>query len=288
LQQAANLSPHESWIQANLAWALGKCGNWQQAEVTIAQAIKLDGHSAFALGLQAWISVNLQRWKNAISAGRLAITKSKQTNTDNSQELQRWVYPYLTVALDKALVSKQAIDVERCIQEFSIQVPDSAFAWGFKGWRQATCGQWADALTSFKQATCHANAPAWVFVNLGIVQEHLQNFQNAFQIYEACSQKFPNNALVLFRLGTLFGKQGQWLQAYVYLEKAIQLKPNYPEAYHNLGWVLLNIQGQDGQVDHFREILSAYRQAAELYSQQQKYQLCQSIKRAFQAVEIEL
>lgn len=288
LQQAIKLSPHESWIQANLAWALGKCSNWQQAEVTIAQAIKLDSHSAFALGLQAWISVNRQQWKNAISAARLAITKSKQTNTDNSQELQRWVYPYLTVALDKASVSKQAIDVERCIQEFSTQVPDSAFAWGFKGWRQATCGQWADALTSFKQVTLHAKAPAWAFVNLGIVQEHLQNFQNAFQIYEACSQKFPNNTLILFRLGTLFGKQGQWLQAYVCLEKAIQLKSDYPEAYHNLGWVLLNIQGQDGQVDHFREILSAYRQAAELYSQQQKYQLCQSIKRAFQAVEIEL
>lgn len=35
LQQAVNLSPGESWMQANLAWAFGKLGKWQQAETAV-------------------------------------------------------------------------------------------------------------------------------------------------------------------------------------------------------------------------------------------------------------
>lgn len=175
LQQAGNLSPNQSWIHANLAWALGKSGNWQQAETAVVRALQLDGNSTFALGLQAWIAVNQQQWKPAIRAARLAITQSKQANLNNSQELQRWVYPFLTVALDKAVVTQQASDVDRCIQEFINQVPDSAFAWGFKGWKQASQDLWADALHSFEQATRQPHAPAWVFLNLGIVHEHLRN-----------------------------------------------------------------------------------------------------------------
>jgi hypothetical protein len=72
------------------------------------------------------------------------------------------------------------------------------------------------------------------------------------------------------------------------LEKATQLKPDYAEAHHNLGWVLFNIKDQKGQVENFRAMRSAYRKAAELYSQQQKYALAQAIKQAFQAIDSEI
>jgi tetratricopeptide (TPR) repeat protein len=288
LQQAANLAPNEFWIQANLAWALGKSGSWQQAETTVARALQLDSDSAFALGLQAWIAVNRQQWKPAIYAARQAIAKSKQTNPNNCQQLQRWVYPCLTVALDRAVVTKQARDVERCIQEFTAQVPDSVFVWGFKGWRQGSQGLWADAIPSFEQAKRQAQAPAWVFLNLGIAHEHLRNIQGAIQVYEAYSRTFQNDAFALFRLGTLLGRQRLWLQARSCLERAVQLKPGYAEAYHNLGWVLLNSKSQDGHVENFTKMWSAYRKAAELYAQQQKYALAEGIKQAFQVVGVEL
>ena len=97
LQQAANLAPQEAWIQANLAWALGKSGNWQQAETAVAKALELDANCTFALGLQAWIAVTQQQWKPAIRAATQAIFKSKQTPSKNSQELHRWIYPYLII-----------------------------------------------------------------------------------------------------------------------------------------------------------------------------------------------
>ncbi len=286
LQQAANLSPNQAWIQANLAWALGKLDKWQQAENAVA-TIQLDSNS-IALGLQAWIAVNQQQWKPAIRAARLAITKSKQTNTHKCQELQRWLYPCLIIALDRAVVTQHSRDVERCLQEFTTQVPDSAFVWGFQAWKQASLSLWADAIPLFEQATRKPKAPCWVFFNLGITHEQLKNIPAAIQAYEAGNHKFQDNAFTLFRLGTLLGQQGQWLQARSHLAKAVQLKPEYAEAHHNLGWVLLNIKSLDGHVENFREMWSAYRKAVELYAQQEKYALAQGIKQAFQVVGVDL
>ncbi len=287
LQQAVHLSPNESWLQANLAWVYGKLSKWQQAETAVSKALQLDCNSTFTLGLQAWIAVNQQQWKPAIRAARIAITQSKQTNTIKSQELQHWVYPCLTVALDRAVTTKQASDVDRCIQEFTTQVPDSAFAWGFKGWRQGSLGLWTDVLLNFQQAKRQSRVRSWVFLNLGITYEHLQDIQKAIAVYEACNQILPNDPFTLFRLGTLLGQQRQWLQASSFLERAIELKPDYAEAHHNLGWVLLNIKSQDGSVKNFREMWIAYPKAVELYSKQQKFVLAQAIKQAFQAVGIE-
>lgn len=115
----------------------------------------------------------------------------------------------------------------------------------------------------------------------------MHNFQAAIQAYETHSQQFSPHAFVLLRLGTLYGRLGQWKKARSCLETAVQEKSNYAEAYHNLSWVLLNIKDQDGQLENFREILSSYRKAAELYTQQQKHPLAQGIKQAFQAVGID-
>ena len=289
LQQAAHLASRESWIQANLAWALGKTGNWQQAQIAVTQALQLDPHATFALGLQAWIAVNQQQWKPAIRASRQAITKSKQQHSNNSQPLQRWVYPCLTVALEKAVISKQSRDVERCLEEFITRVPDSAFAWGFKGWKQAVSGLWNEAQINFERASCHPQVPGWVLGDRGIIQERLHDIQGAIQTYEACTQKLTPNAFSLFRLGTLLGRMGHWSLARSHLEKAIQLKSDYAEAYHNLGWVLLNQKDLlETQVQQVRDMLSAYRQATELYSQQHKPHLAGAIGQAFQMAGVEL
>ncbi|MBD2456693.1 protein kinase [Nostoc sp. FACHB-87] len=288
LQQAANLSPQESWIQANLAWALGKSGNWQQAKIAVNQALSIDANCTFALGLQAWIYVKQQQWKPAVRAATQAVFKLKQAPLTNSKESQKWIYPYLIFALEKAVITQQANDVERRIQEFLAQVPDSSVAWGLSGWKKAKYGLWNDALSSFEQASRKTQVPSWVLINYGITQENLQNLQGAIQIYQIYDQKLPPHAFVCFRLGTLYGKLGQWTQARIHLEKAIHLNPNYAQAYHNLGWVLLNIKNQDGQVENLREMLSVYRKASELYTHQQKSSFATSIQQSFQLVGMNL
>jgi serine/threonine protein kinase/lipoprotein NlpI len=288
LQQSANLSPQEAWIQANFAWALGKTGNWQQAEIAVNQALSIDANCTFSLSLQAWIYTKQQQWKPAVRAATQAVFRLKQTPLRNSKESQLWIYPYLIMALEKAVITQQANDVERRIQEFITQVPDSSVAWGLMGWKKAKYGLWDDALTNFEQASRKAQVPSWILINYGITQEHLQNIPGAIQVYEVHSQKLPPHAFICFRLGTLYGKLGQWLQARIHLEKAIHLNRNYAQAYHNLAWVLLNLKNQDGQVENFREMLSAYRKARELYTAQQKPTLAAGIQQAFQLVGMSL
>lgn len=288
LQQSANLSPQEAWIQANFAWALGKTGNWQQAEMAVNQALSIDANCTFSLSLQAWIYTKQQQWKPAVRAATQAVFRLKQTPLSNSKESQLWIYPYLIIALEKSVITQQANDVERRIQEFITQVPDSSVAWGLMGWKKAKYGLWDDALTNFEQASRKAQVPSWILINYGITQEHLQNIPGAIQVYEVHSQKLPPHAFICFRLGTLYGKLGQWQQAKIHLEKAIHLNRNYAQAYHNLAWVLLNLKNQDGQVENFREMLSAYRKARELYTVQQKPALAAGIQQAFQLVGMSL
>ncbi len=288
LQQAANLCPQAAWIQANLAWALGKTGNWQQADNAATKSLQIDSNCTFTLGIQAWIAANQKQWKMAIRAATPAIFKSKQTPSANSQKLQLWVYPLLIFALEKAVVTKQARDVERRIEEFITQNPDNAWGWGFKGWKKSRQGLWNEALPCFEQATLQAQVPNSVIINHGIALEHSNNIQEAIKVYETHTHKFGDDAFVLFRLGTLWGRIGQWIQAKSHLEKAIQLRPSYAEAYHNKGWVLLHDRNPNGEVKNIRELLSAYRQAVKLYEQQHKHNLSQAVKQAFQAIEIKL
>ena len=286
LENATNLAANESWIQANFAWVLGKLGDWQQAAIAVKRAIQLDADSIFALGLQAWIAVNQQQWKSAIRYSRQAIFKSKQSA--QYSELPSWVYPCLTIALDRAVITKQAPDVERCLQKYVTDVPHSGFPLGFKGWKQANKGLFQEALANLQQAVKKKEVPDWVWLNQGIVLEHRNQIPEAIKVYSKYLENSPDNSFVLFRLGVLFAQTNQWPQAKSYLEQAIKLQPDYGSAHHNLGWVLLHIKDRDGEIEHLHECLAAYRSAVKLYEQQGKGNFVQSIRQAFNEAGVEI
>ncbi|NET11487.1 MAG: hypothetical protein F6K08_00600 [Okeania sp. SIO1H6] len=62
LKKAVNLSPEESWIQANYAWSLAKLSRWKEALIVCDRSLKIDSNSAFALGLKSWILANQKHW----------------------------------------------------------------------------------------------------------------------------------------------------------------------------------------------------------------------------------
>lgn len=288
LQKAVKLCPNESWIQANLAWVLGESGLWKQAKTALNSALQLNPQCHFSLGLQAWIAINQQQWKPAIRYARPIIFKFKKSS--EYQNLLSWLYPCLTVAIANAVVTQGAPDLVRCLQESMNYVPENGFAWGYQGWQQGKEGSWVEAVSSLQLGTKKKQVPAWLWLNLGIGLEHLQKLREAIEAYETYLKQFSNNnnPFVLYRLGTVYGQLGEYEQGKTYLKDAISLDPQYAEAYHNLGWILLNINNQDGEIINSHQIRSAYRQAYQLYQKQSKFTLVQSIEEGFQRAGIKL
>ncbi|MFM6251362.1 MAG: hypothetical protein ACKPEQ_19820, partial [Dolichospermum sp.] len=64
--------------------------------------------------MQAWIYIQQQQWKLAIRAATQGIFKSQQIQNNNYDHLP-WLYPYLILALEKAVFTKQVNDVDRRI-----------------------------------------------------------------------------------------------------------------------------------------------------------------------------
>jgi serine/threonine protein kinase len=302
LEQATKLAPQESWIQANLAWVYGKMGKWDSAEKTIKMAISLDSQSPFALSLQAWICANRKQWKEGNNFATKAISLCK--TYPHRHKVFSWLYPCRLLCLQYGVITQNnPCFINQILQELITQVPDSGFADGFKGWKEATQGLWQNAFSDFQQALTKPHTPRWILLNYAIAQEQINNLKGAISSYQLYEQKFPednllwlniNNSLipdsafVYFRLGTLFGKDQQWIKAKEYLEKALSLSEEYAEVHHNLGWVLLNIKNSRGQFQYSRELLSAYQSAVKLYQQQQKFNQVQQINHCFQAARVSL
>jgi len=290
LEQGAKLSPDLAWIQANLAWALGMIGNWKPAEQTVQKALKLDENCTFALGIKAWILFQQQKYKstqvNEPAVIPCAIKALARSNATNSQPLQQWLYPYLITALSRVThpINGNSLNgqIEKCLK----QIPTHSFVLGFRGWQQANSGLLHEALVNFQKASQAPNAQSWILTNTAITHEYLGNLSEAIQVYEIYLGKIAQVPFLHYHLGRLLGRSQQWENAKSHLEEAIKLNNDYAEAYHNLGWVLLN--HRQGKIKVIQEILGAYKAALNLYRKQNRHQLVHKIEQVFQAAEMPL
>ncbi|MGK7942205.1 MAG: protein kinase [Crocosphaera sp.] len=289
LQKAANLAENQVWIQANYAWALGKTDNLNQAENALKKALYLDQNCAFAWGIYAWILFKRGQFKpeklNGVGAISCAI---KAISLPNSSSIQKWLYPYLIIALSKVThpISGGIFNrhIDNCLQQF----PDHSFVLGFKAWQQFYLQEFPQALSRFQKASQDPSAQAWVFTNTAITHEYLGNISEAIQTYENCTQKISQFPFVHYRLGTLLGSISQWEKAQKQLEEAIKLNQQYAEAYHNLAWVFLNQKNSQGEIQDIRSVLTHYKSALNYYSQQNRTDLSQYIQQLLQVANITL
>lgn len=281
LKQATQISPREGWLQANLAWAAGKLGEWTLASQAIEQAMALE-KTPFILSMGAWIAFAQKQWKNTIRFARPAIFQAKQQHYN--PETYSWLYPYLAIALQKSVLTPHALDVERCLEEYAQDEPNSVHGLALLAWRKAQQQQWQLALDYFQQANQSNDKLPWSLLNEAILLEKLNKITEAIQVYQDYLKNFPQDYFVYFRSGTLLGKISQFREAKEHLETALKINSNSPEIYHNLGWVLLSMGVDQGVTDHSHEIIQYYRRALELYRQSgssTNLNLAQQIQQAF-------
>jgi len=280
LEKADRLLINQSWILGNLAWALIKINQWDRAEKIIERALQITPNQSFILGLQAWINVEKQQYKQTIRYTRMALL-NVQTPADI--KLKEFFYCNLIRAIDK-VTENSTKDIERACEEFIQQCPNSNLAKGIQGWRLAKNQHWQQALMYFVSA----KGDNWLLLNRASTEEHLGNTQEAIQTYKKYLYEFPDNYQVFYRLGILNGQLQQWTEAKKCLEKSLQLKSDYSEIHHNLGWVLLHIKNSEGNVEYFHPLLDAYKKAIHFYLKEGKIELANEIKEAFKNIQVNI
>jgi serine/threonine protein kinase len=287
LKYANSIIDRDSCQAANLAMAAWQLKEWETANRFANRALQvlptinpqhlnldLIAQNVFILGIKAYIAFEQEEWANVISAARQAITQSKQLSTQERKQFQEWIYPSLILALEKAVTNPKSPDLENCLQECQ----NLPFTKAYRAWQLAKQGSETEAFNLLTTISLNENFPAWVLLNIAIGYERQKQLMQAQQVYQQYLKIIPNNSFAYFRLGTVQGNLQLWEEAKISLETALQLKTDYAEAYHNLGWVLLNLRKQGKQFSSQYNEKTAYKNAVRLYEQQGKLKLAKIIQ----------
>jgi tetratricopeptide (TPR) repeat protein len=115
---------------------------------------------------------------------------------------------------------------------------------------------WQEALEVGTTLLQHDAPPAAVHALMALVYGKQQRWDDAIQHCQHALDTQPDDALLLFNLGTLLAQQGDLPTAHTHLEKAIAQRQQWAEAHYNLGTVLL-------RQERYREAVDALKRAAE-------------------------
>ncbi|MCH7985996.1 MAG: tetratricopeptide repeat protein [Acidobacteria bacterium] len=114
-----------------------------------------------------------------------------------------------------------------------------------------------ESLRQARLATMALPKEGTSFYNLGVGLANKGQFDDAIVAYNKALQIKPDFPKALNNLGIALARKGQFDEAIAALNKALQIKPDFPEALNNLGIAL----ARKGQLD---EAIAAYNKALQL------------------------
>ena len=95
-----------------------------------------------------------------------------------------------------------------------------------------------------------------LLIQLGNLYFDASRYQDAVSYYEAALARNPSNPLVLTDCAVMYFQLGDSDRALEYLQRAIVLKPDLPQAYYNKGLILMMAKGQKEQaLEAWREYI---------------------------------
>jgi tetratricopeptide (TPR) repeat protein len=92
-----------------------------------------------------------------------------------------------------------------------------------------------------------------------IVRNH--DWLSEDNLWIASAKVAPNNPNVLLNLGDMYSRHYDYQKAIESLTKAIEVKPDYADAYHNLANVQVSLFVQDKNQEYLNEAVSNYQLA---------------------------
>jgi tetratricopeptide (TPR) repeat protein len=98
------------------------------------------------------------------------------------------------------------------------------------GLLEVRSGQPDSALSYFKEATALLPRYAEAWTNLALAYDHKRMYKEALLAFKTASELNPNNALIYYDAGLTLGKIGRIREAAQFFQRALDLKPDFPEA----------------------------------------------------------
>jgi tetratricopeptide (TPR) repeat protein len=233
---------------ADAAWDLSKAGRTGEAIAAWEEALKLNPESDKAQSNLGLLLMGAGRSEEAIAH----FTRTLAINPE---------YPAAHSNLGVALAAAGKLDDARAEFERALAVaPDSAEAHNNLGQILAGKGDFAAAIAHFSQALATAPDSRPVRTNLaralaaqGLVQAQKGDFDEAIRQFESALEVTPDSADVHNDLAVALVRKGRADEAVAHFQKAVNLKPDFAEAWFNLGDTLFYLQGKAA------EALAAWR-----------------------------
>ncbi|HLH42880.1 MAG TPA: tetratricopeptide repeat protein [Bryobacteraceae bacterium] len=111
---------------------------------------------------------------------------------------------------------------------------------------------WSHALeTTHDNWVAYTNRGDWLYQQ-GRYEEAERDLQEGLRLWP---QAFPGNPLLFTRMGFLLLRRHNLAEAKVHFEKAIALRPAYPEAHNNLGHIYVQEHRYEEAIEEFRAAL---------------------------------
>ncbi len=127
-------------------------------------------------------------------------------------------------------------------------------------------GKYADAREQFQRVAVSRQAGAADFLNLGLAQMQLQDYDNALGSFTTARQMAPGLPAVDYNLGILYYRQGRYPLAEAALEKVLQRNPGDPASWFNLGRARFHQGKLEPALEAYRRVIGmGFSQAQNFY-----------------------
>lgn len=138
-------------------------------------------------------------------------------------------------------------------KKISMQTPEMLFN---KSVALVYQGQRKEAIASFKEALPYFNNLASSYTFLAEQYVALKEYDNAISVLKSAEKNFPANKDVILMLGKCYDNKKNWIQAYLYYDKASNLGQDSAEFYNTFAHCCYKIGEIEKAVDTFKDSIS--------------------------------